>query len=207
MSEKIKERPRARVRARALRAGDWPIIETLFGKKGACGGCWCMLWRAAKGGKTFEEAKGDKNKRAFKRLVTGDRVFGVLAFVGDEAVGWCSIGPREAFPGLARSRVLQTDWHEGTWSVTCFYLPAKWRHRGVASALLKEAVKIARDSGASELEGYPVRPSPKGTGEIPAAFAWTGVPRLFERHGFTNISPPGHTRDIFRKRFRKKRTA
>jgi len=23
----------------------WPDFETLFGEKGACGGCWCMLWR------------------------------------------------------------------------------------------------------------------------------------------------------------------
>jgi len=23
----------------------WPQFELLFGQRGACGGCWCMLWR------------------------------------------------------------------------------------------------------------------------------------------------------------------
>ena len=23
----------------------WRDLETLFGEKGACGGCWCMAWR------------------------------------------------------------------------------------------------------------------------------------------------------------------
>lgn len=192
--------PRARLRTRALRPNDWPIIERLFGPKGACGGCWCMLWRAPKGGSAFEESKGEKNRRAFKRLVTTGRVYGVLAFAGDEPVGWCSIGPRADFPGLQRSRVLQTDWRDGTWSVTCFYIPARWRHKGVATALLKEAVKLARANGARELEAYPVRVKAAG-GDMPAAFAWTGVPALFDKHKFTNIAPPGHSREIYVRRF------
>lgn len=23
----------------------WPALEDLFGKHGACNGCWCMYWR------------------------------------------------------------------------------------------------------------------------------------------------------------------
>jgi hypothetical protein len=23
----------------------WSEFEALFGERGACGGCWCMLWR------------------------------------------------------------------------------------------------------------------------------------------------------------------
>jgi hypothetical protein len=23
----------------------WPDLEALFGKNGACAGCWCMWWR------------------------------------------------------------------------------------------------------------------------------------------------------------------
>lgn len=192
----------ARPKVRALRRGDWSVIETLFGKNGACGGCWCMAWRVERGGKLWEQCKGAKNKRAFKKLVTTGKAFGCLAFVGDEPVGWCSIGPRGDFPRLQRSRVLKTDWSDTTWSVTCFYIPARWRHRGVATALLKEAIKLARAHGATQLEGYPVRPYGPDKSDIPAAFAWTGIPKLFEKHKFTNIAPPGHSRDIFRRRFR-----
>jgi hypothetical protein len=34
----------------------WADFETLFGERGACGGCWCMLWRLAR--KEFEQQKG-----------------------------------------------------------------------------------------------------------------------------------------------------
>lgn len=190
-----------RVAVRNLRPTDWPVIETLFGEKGACGGCWCMSWRVPHGGKLWEKNKGTPNRRAFKKLVESGKVYGCLAFSGAEPVGWCCIGPRGDFPRLATVKALQMPWKEDTWSVTCFYIRTAWRNRRVATALLRAAVKLARDNGAAELEGYPVRPY--GKGSIPAAFAWTGVPRLFEEQKFVTITPPGHSRDIYRKTFRR----
>lgn len=191
-----------RLAVRPVTSDDWRNIETLFGKNGACGGCWCMWWRRPRGGKLWEESKGPKNKRAFKRLLTADRVFGCLAFAGDEPVGWCCVGPRRDFPRLERTRALNTNWDERTWSVTCFYIRAGWRRRGVATALLEKAIEVARAQGAAELEAYPVRPKADGPGEVPPAFAWTGVPRLFEKAKFVNVTPPGNPRDIYRKKFR-----
>ena len=194
---------RHRIVTRPLTADDWPNVERLFGDRGACGGCWCMYWRLARGGQLWEQKKGAPNKRAFKQLVTTGRVMGCLAFHGDEPVGWCCVGPRKDFPRIERVRALRGEWSESTWSVTCFYIPSAWRQRGVATKLLKEAIAIARDNGACELEGYPVRPSPTGSGVIPGAFAWTGVPRLFEKQGFDNTTQRPTTRDVFVKRFRK----
>lgn len=182
---------------RALTRDDWPVIERLFGPKGACGGCWCMLWRAPYGGQRFEADKGEPNKRAFQKMVTTGQVYGCVAFAGGEPVGWCSIGPREDFPGLARSRVLRTEWTETTWSVTCFFIPARWRGKGVARALLERAVDVARSHGASELEGYPVRPQDADR-KIPAAFAWTGVPSIFEQVGFELERGEDGSRPIYR---------
>lgn len=163
-----------------------------------------MYWRLPRGGKLWEQNKGAKNKRAFKRLVSSGDVFGCLAFAGPEPVGWCCVGPRSDFPRLERTKALRTNWTEQTWAVTCFYIRSGWRHRGVATALLKEAVNVARRNGAKELEAYPVRPYATGSSEIPAAFAWTGVPRIFQKQKFTNIAPPDSSRDIYRKRFRRK---
>ena len=36
----------------------WSDFETLFGEKGACGGCWCMLWRLTR--KEFERQKAGR---------------------------------------------------------------------------------------------------------------------------------------------------
>ena len=189
-----------RLKVRALAPDDWDVIELLFGAKGACGGCWCMYWRSPFGGEKFKERLGETNRRDFRKLVSGGKAHGVLAFDGDRPVGWCSIGPREDFPYLERSRVLRTDWKPGTWSVTCFFIPAGERGKGVATSLLAGAVKLARKLGAKELEGYPVSVRPDGR-KVAAAFAWTGVPALFEKAGFEPLERD-ETRVVYRKRLR-----
>ena len=204
LSSRSRTTPKETLTVRPLSRDDWPQILGLFGEKGACGGCWCMWWRLPRGGKLWEESKGAKNKRAFKRLVTTGQACGCLAFAADgEPVGWCCVGPRADFPRLERVKALQTDWTEHTWSVVCFYIRAGWRHKGVATALLKEAVNVARNNGAKELEAYPVRPKREGA-DIPGAFAWTGIPQLFEKQGFRNVTPPGRSRDIYRRGFRQR---
>ena len=193
---------RTRFTVRPLRKDDWPIIEQLFGPNGACGGCWCMVWRIPLGGKSWDERKGRPNRDAFRKLVESGKALGCLAFCGDEPAGWCSLGARADFPKLERARSLQTNWDEKTWSVVCFYIPAKWRHRGVATALLRAAVAYARSRGAGSLEGYPVMPSKVFGRDIPAAFAWTGVHTLFERAGFRALDRPDQKRIVYVKRFR-----
>jgi len=183
-------------RVRPLTPNDWPVIEQLFGDNGACGGCWCMWWRVPKGGKTWEQAKGKKNRDAFRRLVKAGKVHGVLAFAGEEPVGWCCFGPRSTFPRIERVRALQREAPDTTWSVVCFYIPARWRGKGVATELVKAATERAFALGAKEVEGFPVVPknSPE---KVPAAFAWTGVPALFEAAGYEELKRPDAARPIY----------
>jgi len=76
----------------------WPDFETLFGDHGAYGGCWCMWWRSTR--REFEERKGEGNRRALKAIADGGKVPGILAYLGQEPVGWCSVAPREEFGSL-----------------------------------------------------------------------------------------------------------
>lgn len=192
---------RGRITARALRPDDWPALEALFGARGACGGCWCLAWRLPP--KQWEAQKGEANKRAFERLVAAGEATGCLAFAGGEPVGWCSIGPRAVFPVLAHKRSLRTAWDARTWSVTCFFIRKDWRGRGVSSRLLAAAVSLARERGATRVEGYPVVPSPGfGGNKMPAAFAWTGLPQTFERAGFRRLEDTPGTRPIYVRRLR-----
>jgi GNAT superfamily N-acetyltransferase len=154
-----------------------------------------MWWRVERGGHAWEACKGEPNRRALLGGVAAGTVRGVVAFAGGEAVGWCSLGPRASFPRLLRSRALQSPAADGLWSVVCFFVPARWRGRGVAGALLAGAVAFARSEGARLLEGYPVAPR---RGVVPPAFAWTGVPALFEAAGFEAIARPGAPRPIYR---------
>jgi hypothetical protein len=92
-----------------------------------------MYWRLPRGGKLWEECKGAKNKRSFKRLVASGQACGCLAFADSEPVGWCCIGPREDFPRLVKCKPLNIGQPDSAWAVVCFYIPAGWRRRGVAT--------------------------------------------------------------------------
>src|SRR5262245_29869181 len=105
------------IACRPATAADTGTISKLFGPNGASGGCWCMHWRIAKGGKMWKACKGEPNRRAFFKLLRQGRAQGTLAFAGDQPVGWCNFGPREEFPRQQRSRVLGYQAAPGTWSI------------------------------------------------------------------------------------------
>jgi GNAT superfamily N-acetyltransferase len=188
---------------RALTPDDWDVVTRLFGDNGACGGCWCMHWRVPRGGKLWEEKKGEQNRRSLRKLVRDGSVNACVAFDdGGAPVGWCTFGPRRDFPRLATVRALRDVSGEDDWAVVCFFVKSSARKGGVGTALLRAAADLARSAGARSLEGYPVKPY--RTGDVPAAFAWTGVPAVFERAGFRDATPAGGARPIYRRDLRRK---
>jgi GNAT superfamily N-acetyltransferase len=185
-----------KLRVRPLRRGDWKIVETLFTQRGACGGCWCMWWRVERGGRLWEFSKGEPNRRALKQRIEKDEVHAVLAFADGAPVGWCSFGPRTTFPRLETVKALRGRYPDDTWSIVCFFVPARWRGRGIATALLDAAAERAFQLGAGRLEGYPVVPKEKSK-PVPAAFAWTGVPSLFRKAVFRRRRRAASLRPIY----------
>lgn len=172
----------------------WGDFEELFGSRGACGGCWCMSWRLAR--KQFDAQKGEGNRLAMKTLVESGMVPGLLGYMNGRPVGWCSLGLREQFPHLSRSRVLRPVDDQPCWSVSCLFVQRAYRNKGIATLLIGAAVNYVRDKGVRFLEGYPVEP---WVGKpIPAAFAWTGVPKAFTANGFVEAARRSPTRPIMR---------
>ena len=171
----------------------WDDLEKLFGQRGACGGCWCMYWRllAAK----FECGKGQSNKRALKKIVTSGGVPGLLAYRSSEAIGWCSLGPREDYPRLERSRILKRVDDEPVWSVTCLFIAKPYRRQGVSVELLQAAVAYATRQDAGILEGYPFEPKSE---DLPGAFVWTGLVSAYRQAGFVEVARRSSTRPIMR---------
>jgi GNAT superfamily N-acetyltransferase len=132
----------------------------------------------------FRARKGDANRRALRRLVTGERAPGILAYAGDEPIGWCAVGPRAEYTRLARSRNLQPVDDQPVWSVPCLFVARAWRRRGVTARLLEAAARHARACGARILEGYPIATK---KGDVPAAFAWNGFVPSFLAAGFVEV--------------------
>jgi GNAT superfamily N-acetyltransferase len=186
-----------KVRTEEVSSKHWPALERLFGANGACGGCWCMYWRTAKG-ESWDANKGATNKRRFKKLIAEGRAHGVLAFVDDEPVGWLAYDRRADFVRLERARTLACDDVEKVWSLPCFFVKAGMRGKGIATALLKHALKSLRAEGAEVAEAYPVNPRKPGE-KIPAAFAYTGTTSLFAREGFRVVGNKGGGRQRMRR--------
>lgn len=180
-----------------LTAQRWPDLEGLFGPRGAVGGCWCMYWRLQHA--EFQQLKGPGNRALLHDLAQSETAPGLLAYLQDQVVGWCSLGPRAAFPRLARSRILAPVDDQPVWSIVCFYIHRQHRRQGVSLRLLQGAVEFARQQGAEILEGYPVEPQ---ADQMPSVFAYTGMASTFRQLGFQEVARRSATRPVMRLQLR-----
>ena len=178
----------------------WRDLEALFGPRGACGGCWCMWWRLAKG-ERWDDVKGAPAKARCRRLVTSGKAHGAVAYHDGAPVGWISYDRRRDLPRLDRAPSLACDDAERVWSIPCFFIARGYRRRGVATALLRHALRALGARGAQIAEGYPVRPRSVRT-EMPPLFAFTGTVSMFARAGFTSVGAKTSGKQRMRKRLK-----
>jgi len=164
---------------RPLTPDRWPAFEDLFGKHGACNGCWCTYWRI---GSAYRKRPREKNKVAFREVVKRGPPPGLLAFDGDVAVGWCQLTPRDALPWLDRTWRLKRVDDVPVWSLSCLYVRKGYRRQGVTSALIAAALKAAKRAKAPALEAYPI-----DADETPSA-SGTGYASTFARAGFKTVA-------------------
>lgn len=162
-----------------------------------------MFWRLR--GKAFANAKVPELRDRLAALAAGSLAPGLVAFRGERAVGWCSLGPREDFDRLEHSRVIPRVDETPVWSIVCFAVSKSVRGEGVAGVLLEAALNWARKQGATTLEAYPVAIGSGTT--MNADVAYTGTLPMFERAGFkvvsaTNSTAAGLPRVVVRKKLR-----
>jgi len=170
----------------------WRDFELLFGKNGACGGCWCMYWKLR--GKDFSENTGNTARQMQKAIVDSKTVPGLLAYSEGYPVGWIAVEPRSAYPKLAHSRILKPIDDQEVWSITCFFVEKKHRRKGITVGLLKAAVEYVRTQGGKIVEGYPVDAQQNQSD----AFVYTGTASAFKKAGFEEVARNSLTRPIFR---------
>ena len=171
----------------------WQDLETLFGRRGACAGCWCMYWRLNRA--KFSDMAGEGNRRAFQQIVDSGEVPGLVAYTEGKPVGWISVEPRQVFPVLSRSRILKPVDEQPVWSIVCFFVARPYRRKGLTVHLLGEAVRYAAEHGAKIVEGYPVDTQ---TGQYPDTFAYIGTASAFRQAGFKEILRRSEKRPIMR---------
>lgn len=156
----------------------WADLLTLLGRDDEHG-CYCQYWRLSAG--DYNRADHRASLRASLDAALAP---GLIAYLGEEPVGWCSVGPRPDYERLVRSRTIPALDDRLVWSIVCFQVRVGYRRRGVARALLAAAIEFAREHGAPAVEGYPIDTEGQ---RVDVGFAYVGTTSMFEAAGFERI--------------------
>jgi GNAT superfamily N-acetyltransferase len=174
-------------------------VRTMVGpKRPDANVCWCLSYRIpnALNRELAGPARGEYVEKLCGRTVAP----GVLAYRGDEVVGWAAVAPR-AETTFANSRKIPHVDDLPVWSVWCIRVRPGYRGQGISHALLAGAVDFARAHDAPAVEGYPV--DNRGA-KVDLTMAYVGTKALFERAGFTQAAETtsvlaGHPRVLMRR--------
>jgi GNAT superfamily N-acetyltransferase len=158
-------------------------LRTMVGPKNPDANvCWCLSHRLES--KLHRSLVGPERAAYAEKLTRRKVAPGVLAYDGDDVVGWAAIAPRSELP-FARSRKIPHVDDLPVWSLWCIKVRPGHRGRGVAHALIPGAVDYARSEGAPAVEGYPA----DNRGEkVDLTMAYVGTRALFEAAGFTHAA-------------------
>ena len=195
MPRKSSESPRHRGQPENLPLEFRPLTPRLMDDLGSVlrgswgSGCWCMyprVTRALEAELPEAGSESDRRRVAMTDLARRRRAPGMLAFQGDEAVGWIAIAPRTELARVESSRATPRIDDEDVWVIPCVTVRPTARGRGVAVALIGAAVAYAAEHGAPAVEAYP-RAS---AGRVADDNAYFGTEPLFRRAGFRVIRKP-----------------
>ncbi len=127
-----------------------------------------------------------QRRAAMTKLARRRRAPGLLAFEGDEPVGWIAIAPRAELGRIDISRATPRVDDEDVWVIPCITVRPSARGRGIALALIRAAVAYAAKWGAPAVEAYPRAGGARSADDN----AYIGTEPLFRRAGFRVIRRP-----------------
>jgi GNAT superfamily N-acetyltransferase len=158
-------------------------VATMVGpKRPDANVCWCLSYRIPS--KENLALQGTARGERVRQLVQEEPPPGVLAYDGDEVVGWAAIHPR-ADTSFARNRRIPRIDDLDVWSLWCVRVRPGHRGTGLAHHLIEGAVQFARAQGAPAVEGYPVDNDGR---KVDLTMAYVGTRKLFERAGFVKAA-------------------
>jgi len=190
-----------RLTIKPLTRDNWTDLVELFGRPGAsvARGCYCMYYRrSGRNEKPAGITYSEWNKRALKALVDRGVVPGLIGYESERPIGWVSLGPRADYAKLQRSSVMKPVDDKPVWSIICFFVDAKARHRGVADALLKAAIAWAKKERVTLLEAFPCDKPARAADDT----MWFGTKSMFDRAGFNEVARRKPMRPVVRKALR-----
>lgn len=190
-------------------------LQAAFGARGMGSRCQCQRYKLQPG-ESFANVPVEELAHRLRQQ-TGDdadtpattqstdtsdsaETSGLVGYLGEDLVGWCAVEPRTAYAGLLR--VAKVPWEgrnedrgDGSiWAITCLFVRAGHRRRGISRALALAAVDHARGRGASALEAYPVTT----TAGVIAVERHVGTVATFAEAGLRQVRQPTPRRVVMR---------
>jgi predicted GNAT family acetyltransferase len=165
-----------------------PAFEDLFGRQGACYGCWCTYFRLPPAARRTNDRQ--RNKDHIRARIEAGPPPGLLAFDGESAVGWMQVGPRADVPEWNSPRRVSAPLAESeaadphVWAISCFFVRSSARGRGLSHRLVAAGVDFARSGGARLLEACPIDQSKDSR----SVGLFVGSTRVFEKAGFARMA-------------------
>jgi GNAT superfamily N-acetyltransferase len=145
-----------------------------------------MVWR----GKPEDRVNKENKKSAIRKMVQEHVPIGILGYIGDEPVAWCSIAPRSTYRDLGGINE-SNESPDNVWSLVCFFISRKFRGQGVMNQLIQAADEHSRQQGATVVEAYPVDPDSP-------SYRFMGFVPQFREFGFVEVSIAGSRRHVMR---------
>ncbi len=172
-----------KVDVRPATASRFDDVAVMLGPKNPTSSvCWCLSHRVDS--KTNKALVGEARGAYVQKLCHRKIAPGVLAYEGDEVVGWAAVAPRSELP-FERSRLIPHVDDLPVWSLWCVRVRPGHRGQGIAPQLVEGATEYARSEGAPAVEGYPVD---NGGRKVDLTMAFVGTRSMFETAGFTAVA-------------------
>ncbi|MBW9213242.1 GNAT family N-acetyltransferase [Mumia sp. zg.B53] len=159
-------------------------VATMVGpKRPDANVCWCLSYRLTTS-KENQSLAGPARGERVRDLVKEDPPPGVLAYDGDEVVGWAGVHPRADTSFAGNRRIPHVD-DLDVWSLWCVRVRPGHRGQGIVRPLIEGAVDFARNHGAPAVEAYPVD---NGGAKVDLTMAYVGTLAMFEGAGFEKVA-------------------
>ncbi|MBO0813142.1 MAG: GNAT family N-acetyltransferase [Microlunatus sp.] len=181
----------------------WEDLELIFGRRGSGFRCQCQRYKLNPGEAFGTFPVEEREHRLRMQTDCGHpesgTTSGLVGYLDAEPVAWCAVEPRTRYGGLQRNNRVpwagrDEDKADATvWSLTCFFVRAGFRKRGVSRELALAAVDHARSCGARALEGYPIN-----TTRVIDEELHVGTVGTFAAAGFVEVSHPTKRRVVMR---------
>jgi len=143
--------------------------------------CFCQYYHVECSGVEWRQRSAEQNKLLAETNIKNGLMRGLVAFDGDQMVGWVNVNDVNNYAQLNKDEELHNLTGRNA-IVVCYVIHPDYRRKGLATRMLKEAVEESRRQGFDRIIGKP--------------FIWSahpqrqylGVPKMYEELGFHKVS-------------------